>query len=274
MTLRFPLRSRGFTLIEVLVAMTLTGIVVAGTLRALSAQKRFYARQARILAARHAMRASTTILASEFREVSAAGGDLYFLADDSVGLRSTVGFGIACAVDAGGGVLSLSHVSGHFRIEGGDSVLVYVENGRRETDDWWLATDVVSITTSGPLCDQGEVADWHVTVSGSLVGVWVGAPVRLFRPYVYALFEMDGRWWLGRRNRASGSGYVPVAGPLAPPADDGLELVYYDTLSRLPTSDPSLVGRIEINVRAPTFRSLTDPAYRDLGTSTYLRNNR
>ena len=36
-----PLRSRGFTIVEVLVAMTLTGIVVAGTLRALTAQKKF-----------------------------------------------------------------------------------------------------------------------------------------------------------------------------------------------------------------------------------------
>jgi prepilin-type N-terminal cleavage/methylation domain-containing protein len=43
MKLRRVARSRGFTLIEVLVAMTLTGIVVAGTLRALSTQKKFYA---------------------------------------------------------------------------------------------------------------------------------------------------------------------------------------------------------------------------------------
>ncbi len=191
-----------------------------------------------------------------------------------MGLRSTVGFGIACAIDLGTGVLSLSHVSGHFRTEAGDSVLVYVENGRRESDDSWLVTDVVSISTTGPLCDQGETAQRHVTVSGSLAGVWIGAPVRLFRPYVYALFEMEGRWWLGRRNRAAGSGYVPIAGPLAPPADNGLELVYFDTLTRMPTSDPTIVGRIEINVRAPTYRSLSDPAYRDLSTSTYLRNNR
>jgi prepilin-type N-terminal cleavage/methylation domain-containing protein len=117
-----PRRAHGFTLIEVLVAMTLTGIVVAGTLRALSAQKRFYARQARILDARHAMRASLTILSSEFREVSSVGGDLYYIASDSVGLRSNVGFGVACAV--GAGVLSLVNVSGHFRTEAGDSVLV------------------------------------------------------------------------------------------------------------------------------------------------------
>ncbi|NIR42605.1 MAG: type II secretion system protein [Gemmatimonadetes bacterium] len=274
MILPFPHRSRGFTLIEVLVAMTLTGIVVAGTLRALSAQKRFYARQARILDARHAMRASTIILASEFREVSAASGDFYFLASDSVGFRSTVGFGIACAIDAGNGVLSLSHVSGHFRTEAGDSVLVYVENSRDEGDDSWRATGVVSISTTGPSCAQGETARRHVTVSGSVAGVWVGAPVRLFRPYVYALFEMEGRWWLGRRNRAAAGGYVPVAGPLAPPVDDGLDLVFFDTLTRTPTWDPSIVGRIEINVRAPTYRSQSDPAYRDMSTSTYLRNNR
>ncbi len=82
-----PLRSRGFTIVEVLVAMTLTGIVVAGTLRALTAQKKFYARQARILEARHAMRASAIILASEFRDVSAVGGDLYSIDIDGTGLQ-------------------------------------------------------------------------------------------------------------------------------------------------------------------------------------------
>ena len=59
-----PTGVRGYTIAEVIVAMVLTGLVVAGTLRALTAQKRFYARQARILDARHAMRAVTTILSS------------------------------------------------------------------------------------------------------------------------------------------------------------------------------------------------------------------
>ena len=126
---RRSLRSHGFTLVEVLVAMTLTGIVVAGTLKALSAQNKFYARQARILEARHAMRASATILSSEFREASATGGDLYAIASDSVALRSTVGFAIVCGVDAGGGSMSLAYASGHFRLDAADSVLVFVENG-------------------------------------------------------------------------------------------------------------------------------------------------
>jgi prepilin-type N-terminal cleavage/methylation domain-containing protein len=268
----FGRRSRilGFTLVEVIVAMTLTGIVVAGTLRALSAQKKFYARQARILSARHAMRASATMLTSELREVSPPGGDLYAFGSDSVAFRSTAGFGIACAVNEASGTLSLTHVSGHFKMDGADSVLVFVENGPDNDDDTWRVLPVVGIATSGPSCGSGDAPERVVTITGTLGGIWEGSPVRLFRPYVFGLFQMNERWWLGRRNRGSGD-YVPVAGPLAPPAAGGLQLAYY-TPSNVPTTDPALVARVVISVKAPTDRTLTDPDYRMLSTSTHLRN--
>ncbi|MGD8869371.1 MAG: type II secretion system protein [Gemmatimonadales bacterium] len=270
MTTRRSIWSRGFTLIEVLVAMTLTGIVVAGTLRALSAQKKFYARQARILSARHALRASATLLTSELREVSAAGGDLYAVGSDSVAFRSTAGFGIVCAVNEGSGTLSLTHVSGHLTLDGADSVLVFVENGPQNDDDTWRVLPVVGIATSGPSCGSGTTPQRVITVVGTLNGVWEGAPVRLFRPYVFGLFQMNERWWLGRRSRAA-SEYLPVAGPLAPPADGGLQLSYY-TPNNVATTDPTLVARVVISVRAPTDKTLTEPDYRMLSTSTHLRN--
>ncbi len=110
-------------------------------------------------------------------------------------------------------------------------------------------------------------------MSGSLSGVWVGAPVRLFRPYEYSLFELDGRYWLGRRNRAAGGDLIPVAGPLAPPAANGLIITYYDLITGSPTTNRLKVGRVDIKLRAPTNRTMSDPAYRDLSTSTQLRNN-
>lgn len=264
---------RGFTLIEVLVAMTLTGIVVAGTLRALSAQKKFYARQARVLDARHAMRASATILASEFRDASAAGGDLYAIGADSIVIRSTVGFAVACAVNVGSGQLSLTEVSGHFNLTTADSILVFVENGINDSDDAWRVLLVTGISTTGPACAWSDPADRLVTVSGSLSGVWIGSPVRLYQPYVYGLYqEPDGRYWLGRKTYAPGSSYVPVAGPLAPADSSGLQLTYYDDAGA-PTTNRFDVVRVDIQVRAPTYRSLDEPDYRTLTTSTYLRND-
>lgn len=267
---RRPHPAGGFTLVEVIVAMTLTGLVVAGTLRALSAQKKFYARQARILDARHAMRAATTILASELREASPGGGDVYAIAPDSVALRSTVGFGVACAVDLAAGQLALIHVSGHFRIDAGDSVLVFVENGEPDGDDTWRALEVTAIGTTGPSCAWGAPSERLIRVSGSLNGVWVGAPVRLFRAYAYAPFQLESRWWLGRRDRSQPD-YVPVAGPLAPPDSGGLQFSFFDANGDA-VSNPSQVARVYITVRAPTYRSLTDPDYRSLSVSTYLRN--
>ncbi len=264
---------RGFTLIEVLVAMTLTGIVVAGTLKALTAQRKFYARQARILDARHALRASTTLLASEFREASAAGNDLYAIAADSVALRSTVGFAVVCGVHGGSGQLSLIRVSGHFQLEAADSVLVFVENTPGESDDAWRVLSVSGISVSGAGCQlAGAVPERVVNLSGSFAGIWVGAPLRLFRPYVFRLYELDNRWWLGRRNRAAGNTDYPVAGPLAPPAANGLQMTFFQQDGST-TLVPAQVVRVNISVRAPTYRSLSDPDYRDLSTSAFLRND-
>ncbi|UCF20838.1 MAG: prepilin-type N-terminal cleavage/methylation domain-containing protein [Gemmatimonadota bacterium] len=264
--------SRGFTLVEVLIALTLTGIVVAGTLQALSAQKKFYARQARILDARHAMRASTTILSSELREVSAASGDLYSVSRDSVAFRSTVGFGVICRVSASTGSLALTQVSGHLRLELADSLLVFVERTQQDGDDSWRALAVSGISTGGGGCAERGSSERVLTVSGDLSGIWVGAPARLFRAYVFKLFEMDGRWWLGRRKRGSSLDYVPVAGPLAPPGSSGLRLTYFRG-DGAATVNPTQVVRVSIDVRAPTNRTLSDPDYRLLSTSVYLRNN-
>ena len=263
---------RGYTIVEVIVAMVLTGLVVAGTLRALTAQKRFYSRQARILDARHAMRAAATILSAELREVSAANGDLYNFGSDSVSIRSTAAFGVVCSVGAAS--LSLRHISGHFvRQDNRDSLLVFVENAvDDDSDDAWQVYGVASVTLTGDACYDGASADRVVsTDAGVAAGVRVGAPVRLFRPYIYALFqESDGRWWLGRKLRDDPD-FVPVAGPLAPPVDNGLILTYMNDLGA-PTAVAAEVRRIGITIRAPTNRTLSDPAYTDLRTSAYLRN--
>lgn len=262
-------RFSGFTLLEILLVVTLTGLVVAGMLRALTAQKRYYARQTRILDARHALRAASTILGSELREVSASGGDLYFVASDSIGFRSTVGFGLVCGIDSN--TLNLTRVSGHFQLVSGDSLLLFVEESERDSDDYWRALHVSAISTSGT-CANGAAAERSVTVEFVPGGVWIGTPVRLFRPYVYGLFQTaDDRWWLGRRLTTE-SEFAPVAGPLAPPGADGLELEYRDTADQ-PTSGLAEIVRIGISVRAPTDRTLSDPAYRSLNTSTYLRND-
>jgi hypothetical protein len=253
--------------------MTLTGIVVAGTLRALSAQKKFYARQARILDARHAMRASATILASELREVSAAGGDLLAIGPDSVAIRSTVGFAIACAVNTGVSQISLTEVSGHFSLADADSILIFVENGIDDGDDTWRALHVTGLSPGGPACTWGSPADMMAAINGSLNGVWIGAPVRLFQPYVYGLYqEGDGRSWLGRKEAAPAASYIPVAGPLAPADSGGLVFTFYDAVGA-PTTNRFNVARIDIQVRAPAYRSLDEPDYRTLSTSTYLRND-
>ena len=150
---------------------------------------------------------------------------------------------------------------------------MFVENGMATSDDTWRTLEVTNLTTTGPTCVWGGAADLHITVNGSLNGVWVGSPVRLYQPYIYGIYaEADGRSWLGRRTYSFTSTYVPVAGPLAPADSGGLQLTYYDQAGAV-TTIPAQVRRVDIVVRAPTYRSAVEPDYHQLSTSAYVRND-
>lgn len=81
--------------------------------------------------------------------------------------------------------------------------------------------------------------------------VHVGAPFRAFRRVQYGIHEQDGRWWLGRKV-GSATGYERLMGPLRPPSDSGLVLVFYDA-NGTSTTDPTRVEMIDIRLRGESF---------------------
>ena len=97
--------ARGFTLLELLSAMTLTAIVATALTRILLSDSRFVSLQHAMMAARQTARAAQNVTSVELRMVSDSG--LLAAAPDSVKVRVPYAFGVACGVSAGNRIASL-----------------------------------------------------------------------------------------------------------------------------------------------------------------------
>lgn len=95
---------RAFTLVEILVAVAILGIIGAGLVRLIISQSRFTERQMAKRTARMVSRNAMNILLTDLRMVQDSGG-LLAAASDSVTVRVPVAFGLYCG---GTGVITLS----------------------------------------------------------------------------------------------------------------------------------------------------------------------
>lgn len=194
-------RSRGFTLVELLIVTLLGSLVIMATLTILVSNQQTLTAAAAKIQGQRTLRSGVGILAGELREISPATGDLVAMGDDSVEVRVTRSFGLVCAIT--GGVnprFTVKNVGEPFARN--DSIFLLAANNSRNLDDdvWKLGTvaSIVSTTT----CNGSDTAQ-VITISGMTVGsppdsVSVGAPVRSFLHYIYGLFMIDGQAFLAR----------------------------------------------------------------------------
>ncbi|UCC71236.1 MAG: prepilin-type N-terminal cleavage/methylation domain-containing protein [Gemmatimonadota bacterium] len=235
-------RQTGFTLAEMLVVIVL-GSVIAGVLyQVLVYQQRLYS-QERAATYRHdALRLANAVLTADLMEASASEGDFVVTSPDSLSLRSPVGFGIVCAVDSAGGKLGLFNVEGRVASLEGDSLLIYHPNGwlvRPRQADSEEASSLPCYYAGGPSVEL------VVRVTGTIIGVPVGAPVRAFHRYTYKLEQEGASWWLARTD-ASGSEIL--AGPFDGEGN-GLSFAYIDAAGQA-TTDPARVARFGLTLVA------------------------
>lgn len=255
-------RRGGFTLAEMLVFLVLATLVAAGLYQVILVQQRAYRRERATVARHDALRLASSVLAANLMEASGRGGDLGALGDNSLAVRSPVGFGIVCDVDSTNNALGLFDVMGRMSATLGDSLLVYHPGG-------WLVRGPVQLNPSGPALGcpykSGPLVQLSVRVGGSVNGVPVGAPVRAFHRYVFRLEQDGGLWWLARDD---GGDTDLLAGPFS--ADgSGLAFAYFDSTGAV-TSDSSQVARVDLALVAENDRPL---ARRDtLSASVRPRN--
>lgn len=278
--------ARGFTLVEILIALVLLGIVGTAIYQLLVSNQRLYRSQVQRVTANETVRATVSILPGEIRELNAAGGDIVSMDDDDFTYRSMQALYLTCAPPDLATPAIIVRTDVHFGLKdiaAGDGVLIYAEGDTStRTDDGWLVATAGS-PTAGPTCPQSGGGGASLSVplnvdAAALAGVIAGAPVRTFREmriYLYQDAGTPARMWLGAVP-AGANTTQPIVGPFA---DSGLVLTYFDSTGT-ETNDEDEVYRIGISVVSESPQRVVRSGgvgstylLQDLVTQIALRNN-
>ena len=136
---RLVTNQRGFTLVEALIALTITGILASGLISLLIGQSRFYDRTDDQLNAEQVVQATFDLVSSELRMGSAQ--DLLAATADSVRIRFTLSLALVCDST------------------GSDEAALYVFD---RTTNAGLSGSFVGMAVSGPYEETFEYADsWN-----------------------------------------------------------------------------------------------------------------
>lgn len=243
-------RQEGFTLVELLVVAVMGAVVLMATYQVLITNQRAYTTEEAQIRAQQNLRAGSDILFAELREISPAAGDLIMMEDDSLTVRLGRTFGTTCTVTLGGTPVLVVRQGGVW-FEDNDSVFVFADvDTMRVDDDVWHKTTVNAGDTTST-CGGRKAQSLSFPGMGTAFQtdtVWPGAVVRAFEWYTYGLYQVGDRWYLGRH--VTGGDVVPLVGPLAPPAENGLEFTYFDTYGNATTTAAD-VRQIGIFLRSP-----------------------
>ena len=261
MTSRYSAHSsngrRGFTIIELLVGLVVGLIVLSSVVQLMIVQSRGYRKQREIIDIRQTAREAGALLAGDLRQARVGESPLAAMGANSIALRSPRGMGTICAKHATLARYGLWKTGGNIFASADDSALV-LQLGR----DKWTALKVTAVGTPAamgvPACawpgarPPEIVVEFAVGTKTDTSYIKVGAPFRNFRRVEYGEYQLNSRWWLGRKVGAATS-YEQLTGPLVAPASNGLAFVYYDTLGAV-TTNPAAVGTVAITIRTESFK--------------------
>lgn len=268
------LTRRGFTLVELLIALVLLGVVTAAFYRSLTTNQRVYQKQTQVIDLQQNMRAATTILPEELREIDASDSDIVAMAPDSITFRAHRWMAFICLAPVmplvtNPTTMIVRRDPYYGRpIATTDTVFVrYEGNDGSRKDDGWVRAHL-TIPPAAVNCPDGKPG-WLVTASLFLTpaqnipsAIMTGSPVLGYEQVTYGLYQptAGGDWYVGFR---TASGRQPLIGPLLP---NGLRLAYYDVTGAV-TAKRDSVARVDITVRAIT----TQPVRTTTGTTTLAR---
>lgn len=246
------LTRRGFTLVELLVAAVISGVlaVLTGGLVAASAS-RLRDRSER-MALEQSLRVSLGAAAAMLEPLGAdsgAGPDLSQTAPGSFIARSSRATGFLCA--AGSDLLHVRAGAPWWRavrtpVAGRDSLLIATLVGTER----WIVAPILGPPTAGA-CPDGSAAFLLPTSVPPALAAQIGAgsPLRVFEPVELRIYASGGASWIGLRQLQTGEAIQPLAGPFA---GAGLELAYTDWSAQ--TATGSAVAQVILVVRGLTSR--------------------
>jgi hypothetical protein len=268
---------RGASLVELVVALGLFGVVGAALVRALDRQARFHTGIVRVVETHAQLAVTHDAIAAELRGATSP-QDVLRLSDTAIVYRTAIGTGIACAVAAGTvhlapTLLASGQALARIRTapQPGDTAWLHDEGASlAPADDAWHAARVLSATQLPGACDATPyvhpVADagrpaWRLvldTVPPIPSTVRQGTLVRVTRLARFALYRSStGDTNLGWTdwNAAAGNWNViqPVTGPFLPynggtPSASGVAMRASDSLGAPTSIAPGLAAPAAIAV--------------------------
>lgn len=186
---------RGFTLVEIVITLTILGIVGAGLVKLILVQARFSESQMALRNARTVSRNAMNIMLTDLRMVQDKGG-LIAASPDSVTVRIPVAFGLLCTT-VGGTVVSLLPVDSAMTAMGVYAGLAIRDDatGEYTYQDATVPAPINNLTTipnsSSPpdVCTAAGISPvTYGTRSSrivSLIGVPMGAPQPGWPAFIY-----------------------------------------------------------------------------------------
>lgn len=266
-------RRAGFTLVELMVAIVLVGIVLGSLINVIVRQQRFYRGATEVIDTRSQTRQAINLLPGDLRMLSSGLGDIIEMRDSVIDMYATVGTGVACRV----GLQSVSlppmnAARGQFtswtsppRI--GDQIHIFVNDSGTFRTHRVISVDSNTVHCPGgtdPVidgaADAGKQRYWIQFAPAPDAFIVVGAPVRITRRVRYSLYQSptDRQWYLGYREQTADAAVLtaiqPVSGPYrayAPDNTSGLAFFYFDGAGA-PTTNRLQVARVDVAVRTRT----------------------
>ena len=210
----------GVTLIEIMIAVTLLGIIGSILTAVLVRQQRFHRAVAQVTDARARMRDIATILPTDLRSISTAGRDILGISDTSIQFRAFVGSAIVCdyegptIIELPPQELASGNVLASWINPPQPNDIAYLYDSGTEAgnvDDTWATFSVVDTASAAEAgwCPTSRgfttVADagarrYRITLNAApnQTRVEIGAPIRFAREVRYSAYlASDNQWYVG-----------------------------------------------------------------------------
>ncbi len=249
---------RGFTLIEVMIAMTIMLIVMGGVYKMMLSTQRLSRGQTERMTLQSNVRIGSLMVLNDLRELNTVLGglvaqnDVLAIAATDITYRGMRGIGFVCQAGTATQLrISRSSFSGYRDpVAVRDSLYAFNEGADpdSETDDSWLPVAITAVSEA-TACPGAIGAGITLTTpnTATLVGLAAGTPIRFYEVMQVKLHQADGKSWLGARSVSAGEVIQPVLGPLA---DGNGLLLEYVTAAGVATTDRTAIKSIRVTLRS------------------------
>jgi prepilin-type N-terminal cleavage/methylation domain-containing protein len=277
---------RGFTLTEIMIAMTLMLIVSGAAYKLLVTTQRLSRSQTERAGLQSNVRMGSLVVLNDLRELGTVSGgaadknDILNAEVSDITYRAMRGMGFICQAPTATQVrITRSGFSGFRDPQAGrDGLYVFIDGDQdSEADDAWLPVPIADVSTA-TACPgaMGDGITLTTPNTAGLVGVPVGTPVRFYEVMELKLHQADGKSWLGARSISAGEAIQPVLGPLVD--GNGFQLEYLDAAGGA-TADRTAIKSIRITIRGisdgavnPGVEGILTHVQDSLVTQVALRN--